>query len=79
MSVASGAAASTQFGALLLFNVVAFGLVEIPLISYLITPDRTRATLTALHDWLRSWRRRQVAALLAAIGCVLAVAGLIGM
>ncbi|MDT5197921.1 MAG: hypothetical protein QOH20_4675, partial [Mycobacterium sp.] len=34
--VASGAAASTQVGALLLFNVVAFGFVELPLVSYLI-------------------------------------------
>ncbi|MDT5288502.1 MAG: hypothetical protein QOF88_3391, partial [Mycobacterium sp.] len=33
--VASGAAASTQVGALLLFNVVAFGFVELPLVSYL--------------------------------------------
>ncbi len=48
--VASGAAAATQVGALLLFNVVAFGLVEIPLISYLVAPERTRAALSALHD-----------------------------
>ena len=48
--VASGAAASVQVGALLLFNVVAFGFVEIPLISYLVAPDRTLATLSALQD-----------------------------
>ena len=56
--VASGAAAATQVGALLPFNVVAFGFVEIPLISYLVAPERTRATLSALHDWLRARRRR---------------------
>lgn len=77
--VASGAAAGTQVGALLLFNVVAFGLVEIPLISYLVAPDRTRATLSALHGWLRSRRRRHVAGLLAAVGCVLVVAGFVGL
>ncbi|MDV3126097.1 GAP family protein [Mycobacterium sp. 21AC1] len=77
--VASGAAAGTQVGALLLFNVVAFGLVEIPLISYLVAPERTRAALSALHDWLRSRRRRHVAVLLAAVGCVLLAAGLIGL
>ncbi|OBB13686.1 hypothetical protein A5662_00575 [Mycobacteriaceae bacterium 1482268.1] len=38
--VASRAAPSVQVGALLLFNVVAFGFVEIPLISYLVAPDR---------------------------------------
>ena len=77
--VASGAAAATQFGALLMFNVVAFAFVEIPLISYLVAPDRTRATLSALHDWLRSRRRRDVAALLAAVGCVLLGVGVAGL
>ena len=55
--VASGTAAAVQVGALLMFNVVAFGFVEVPLISYLVAPDRTRATLSALQDWLRSRRR----------------------
>lgn len=77
--VASGAAAATQIGALLMFNAVAFALVEIPLISYLVAPDRTRATMSALHAWLRSRTRHQVAALLAAVGCVLLIAGFIGL
>ena len=77
--VASGAAAATQFGALLMFNVVAFAFVEIPLVSYLVAPDRTRATLSALHDWLRSRRRRNIAALLAAVGCVLLGVGVAGL
>jgi hypothetical protein len=51
---ASGTTATTQVGALLLFQVVAFAPVEIPLISYLIAPDRTRATLSALSEWLRT-------------------------
>ncbi len=73
--VASGAAAAVQFGALMLFNVVAFALVEIPLLSYLVAPDRTRATMTALYDWLRSQGRRGVSALLAVVGCVLLAVG----
>ncbi|MCV7361538.1 GAP family protein [Mycolicibacterium neworleansense] len=77
--VASGAAAATQMGALLLFNVVAFGLVEIPLISYLVAPERTRATLAALHDWLQTQRHRKVAAVLAIVGCVLLVVGFAGL
>jgi hypothetical protein len=77
--VASGTAASVQFGALLLFNVVAFGLVEIPLVCFLVAPDRTRAALSALQDWLRSRRRRAVTILLATVGCVLLVAGLAGL
>jgi type IV secretory pathway VirB2 component (pilin) len=77
--VASGAAASVQMGALLMFNVVAFGFVEIPLISYLVAPDRTRATLSALQDWLRTRRRSAVTILLTAVGCVLLGAGLTGL
>lgn len=77
--VASGAAAATQVGALLLFNVVAFGLVEIPLISYLVAPDRTRATLAALQDWLQTDRHRKLAAVVATVGAVLLIVGLVGL
>ncbi|MFN6547389.1 MULTISPECIES: GAP family protein [Mycolicibacterium] len=77
--VASGAAAATQLGALLLFNVVAFGLVEIPLISYLVAPERTRAALSALHEWLQTQRHRKVAAVVATVGAVLVVVGLVGL
>jgi hypothetical protein len=77
--VASGSAAAVQVGALLLFNVVAFGFVEIPLVCYLVAPDRTRATLAALQDWLRSRGRRAVTVLLATVGCLLLGAGLAGL
>ncbi|WP_179151441.1 GAP family protein, partial [Mycobacterium avium] len=77
--VASGAAAATQVGALLLFNVVAFALVEIPLLAYLVAPARTAASMTALHNWIRSRRRPQVAVLLAAAGCVFLTVGVTGL
>jgi Sap, sulfolipid-1-addressing protein len=76
---ASGNGIATQFGALMLFQVVAFGLVELPLIASLIAPERTRAALSALNDWLRSRRRREVSALLAAVGLVLLGVGLAGL
>ena len=69
----------TQMWAVLLFNVVAFALVEIPLIAYLLAPEKTRAAMAALHQWIRARRRGEVAALLAAVGTVLTVAGLIGL
>jgi hypothetical protein len=77
--LASGTAAMTQVAALVAFNVVAFALVEIPLVVYLVAPDRTRAAMDALHDWLRSRRRRHVALLLAGIGAVLVVVGSVGL
>jgi hypothetical protein len=77
--VASGAAASAQIGALLLFNLVAFAFVEIPLISYLVAPERTRATLSTLQKWLRTRRRSAVTILLATVGGVLLGTGLVGL
>jgi hypothetical protein len=77
--VASGVAPSTQVGALLVFNVVAFAVVELPLLAYLLAPDRTRASMAALNDWIRPRRRRGVAAVLALIGCVLLAVGTAGL
>jgi hypothetical protein len=77
--LASHAPAGTQVVAVLMFNVVAFALVEIPLVAYLIAPERTRATMDRLHGWIRSRRRRDVAALLAGIGALLVVVGLAGV
>jgi hypothetical protein len=77
--LASGAPAVTQVGALVTFNAVAFALVEIPLVAYLVAPGRTRSSMDALHRWLRSRRRRDVAGLLAGIGAVLVAVGLVGL
>ena len=74
--LASGAAAVTQVGALLMFNVVAFALVEIPLLAYLLAPKTTRTSIAALHDWIRSRRRIEAATLLAVVGCVLLAVGM---
>jgi hypothetical protein len=77
--IASGAAATVQLGALLMFIVVAFGLIELPLLAYLVAPDRTRATMAALNDWIQSRRRGEVAALLGGVGAVLIAAGVAGL
>jgi hypothetical protein len=62
-----------------LFQAVAFALVEIPLIAYLIAPERTYAAMSRLNQWVRARRRREVSALLAVVGTVLVTAGLIGV
>ena len=74
--LASRAAAMTQVGALLMFNVVAFALVEVSLLAYLLAPQTTRTSMVELHDWIRSRRRVEVATLLAAVGGVLLAAGM---
>jgi Sap, sulfolipid-1-addressing protein len=77
--LASGAAALTQVAVLLMFNVVAFALVEIPLLAYLLAPKTTAVSMTALHNWIRSRRRLEVAILLAAAGCVFLAVGVAGL
>jgi Sap, sulfolipid-1-addressing protein len=77
--LASGATPTAQVQALILFNVMAFTLAEIPLVSYLAAPQKTRASMTALHAWLRSRRRREVAALVALTGCVMLTLGVTGL
>jgi hypothetical protein len=77
--LASGATAMKQVGALLVFNFVAFALVEIPLLAYLLAPQTTHASMAALHNWIRSRRRVEVAVLLATVGCVLLAVGSAGL
>jgi len=77
--LASGAAALTQVAVLLIYNVVAFALVEIPLLAYLLAPKTTAMSMTALHNWIRSRRRLEVAILLAAAGCVFLAVGMAGL
>ncbi|ORB75070.1 GAP family protein [Mycobacterium scrofulaceum] len=76
--LASHAAPVTQVQALLAFNLVAFTVAEIPLIGYLAAPQKTRAFMAALQDWLRSRGRRDIAALVAAGGCLMLVLGVTG-
>jgi hypothetical protein len=77
--LASGAAALTQVAVLVMFNVVAFALVEIPLLAYLLAPKATATSMTALLDWIRSRRRRDVAILLAVVGCAFLTVGTSGL
>ena len=76
--LASGAAALTQVGALMMFHVVAFGVIEIPLLAFVVAPGRTRTAITAMHAWIRSRRRVEVAVLLAAVGVLLLAIGVAG-
>jgi hypothetical protein len=71
--------ADVRVGALVTFNVVAFSLVELPLLAYLIAPQRTRTAMTNLHNWIRARQRHEVAGLLGVVGVVLVAAGWVGI
>lgn len=74
--LASGATPATQALAVVTFNVVAFTVAEVPLVSYLAAPRKTRAFMAALQSWLRSRSRRDAALLVAAGGCLMLTLGL---
>ena len=76
--LASRAGTLTQVGLLVMFNVVAFAFVEIPLLAYLLAPKATVTWVAALHDWIRARRRAEVAIVLAAVGSVALTVGLVG-
>jgi Sap, sulfolipid-1-addressing protein len=48
---------TTNIVRVLAFNVVMFALLELPLLGSLNAPERTRALVGKLDDWMRSQRR----------------------
>jgi Sap, sulfolipid-1-addressing protein len=74
--LASRAAATAQVSAALMFTLVAFTIVEIPLISYLATPAKTLAVVLRLHDWISARRQAILAVVVGAVGFLLAVTGM---
>lgn len=76
--LASGAAIGTQLSAAAMFNVLAFTLVEIPLVSYVAAPAKTEAAMVQLHNWVRAHRRPIFATILAVSGVILVASGMGG-
>jgi hypothetical protein len=77
--LASGATIGTQIGAAIVFILETLAVVEIVLISNLVTPTKTQALLRLLHDWARAYRRQILTAMFALVGLALVVQGAGGM
>jgi Sap-like sulfolipid-1-addressing protein len=73
----SGAEIGIQFGAAVLFVVVALAAIEIPLLSCLATPARSQMLMLQLHDWVRA-RTRPIFAVLFAVGGLLLIGAGLG-
>jgi hypothetical protein len=65
-----------QLGAALMFTIVAFTIVEVPLLTYLTSPAHTLAIVRRLNDWISARRQAIPAVLIGAIGSLLLVSGL---
>ena len=72
----AGGSAGAQVGALVVFNLVAFGLAEIPMGSFLIAPDATRARVDQLYDWMNTHHRLVMTAVAAVVGIYLVIVGI---
>lgn len=72
----SGVAAGTQVAALLVFNLVAFAVVLIPIFGYLAAPTATRTRVNQVNDWVGSHERIVITVLAGGIGVYLLIKGI---
>ncbi|GLE51060.1 hypothetical protein ATCCBAA256_06480 [Mycobacterium montefiorense] len=72
----SGAAIGSMVGALVVFVVGMFAVVEIVFVSHLVAPAKTQAVLQLLHDWALAHRGHVLVLFFTLIGISLAVRSL---
>lgn len=77
--LASGAAMGVQVSAALVFAVESLAVVEIILVSNMVTSTRTQAVLRLLHDWVQAHRRQILVAIFTVVGVMLVAQGMGGM
>ncbi|WP_326545275.1 GAP family protein [Mycolicibacterium sp. ND9-15] len=75
--VASGASLGVQITAAIVFVFTMLAVEEIILVSNLVTPARTQASLRRLHHWALANRRKLVVALFALVGASLVAHGML--
>lgn len=74
--MASQSATHLQLGAFVVFILLALTFIEIPLVGYLIAPQRTEAVMLQMNAWIYGHRRQITHTLLAVTGVVLLAQGL---
>ena len=72
-----GYPASLSVALVVIFYVIMFASVEVPLVAYLVSPDRTVVTVGRMNDWLDRNMKLIGAGVLATVGAFLVVRGLI--
>ena len=74
--LASTATADAQVGAALMFTLVAFAVVEVPLVSYLATPAKTLAVVQQLNERINARRHALPAIAVGGVGFLLMLTGM---
>jgi hypothetical protein len=77
--VTSDYSATTEVLLIVGFNVIMFAVIEIPLIAYLLAPDRAAATVAGLNAWIRSHARQLTEAVAGAVGLYLVAKGVVAL
>ena len=68
-----------QVALIVLFNVIMFLLLEVPLVGYLLRPDLTAALVATLGHWLKANRYRLMGGVIGLFGVSLLVRGIVGL
>jgi len=71
----SGVGTAGQLGGLLVFNLIAFAIVEIPLMSFALAPDMTRTRINQLDRWVASHQRLMITIVATFVGVYLILVG----
>ena len=74
--LASGTTVGEQFAAALMFTLIAFTVVETPLVTYLVAPVKTLAAVQRLNDWIGARRQAIPAVVLGVFGVLLVLTGI---
>ena len=69
--VRNGYGLLTQVLLVVMFSVITYIVVEIPIVSYAVWPDATSSKVTAFSEWLSSHKIQAAAAVAAVVGLVL--------
>jgi hypothetical protein len=72
----SADAAGVQVAALIVFNVIAFAQAEIPIVSFLISPEGTRSFVEKAYVWVDSHQRLFITVVAAIAGVYLLIVGI---
>jgi cytochrome c oxidase assembly factor CtaG len=68
---------ATKVATIVVFYLIMFAFVEVPIVAYLFVPERTTVAVNAFNDWLKRNGRRVGAYVLGAVGLYLTVRGII--
>jgi hypothetical protein len=74
--LASGSGTAAQVAAALVFTLVAFTVVEVPLVTYLTAPAPTLAVVRRMNEWISQRRQAIPAVVFGAVGALLLISGM---